>query len=68
MKEREQLIVAMFMKAVKLNEDSIALNMVQRYVQLLLRSVSVVVPSILNKMQKELHKVDEVQLSLLLKL
>lgn len=58
----------MFVRAVKNDEDSIALHMTVLYKSLLLECTATVVPPILNKMQKDPSKFNEIYLSLLLPL
>ena len=55
----------MFIKAVKSNEESIALHMSIQFKSFLLKCTSTVVPPILKKIQKDISKFNEVQLSLL---
>ena len=55
----------MFIQAIKQGEDAIALQMSTHFISLLLRSTGLVVPFILNEMQKDPTTVSEVRLSLL---
>lgn len=65
---REELVVQMFIQAVKLDEDSIALHMSVHYASVLLRSTGLIVPIILSKMHKDATQVNEIKLSLLQRL
>ena len=66
---RDNLVTSMFIQAIKHNEDAIALHMSSHFASLLLRSTGLVVPVILNQLQKESTKmVNEVKLSLLQRL
>ena len=65
---RENLVQAMFMQAVKQDEDAIALHMSVHFTSLLRRSTGLVVPILLSKMQKDPTEVSEVKLSLLQRL
>lgn len=58
----------MFIQAVKQNEDSIALHMSTHFISLLLRSTELVVPMVLNQMQKDHSTINEAKLSLLQRL
>ena len=58
----------MFMQAVRLDEDAIALHMSTHFESLLLRSTGTVVPIILSKMQKDPSQVNEINMSLLQRL
>jgi len=57
---RDKLVQSMFVRAVKNNQDSIALHMSIEFVSLLLRCTAIVVPPILAKIEKDLSQFNEI--------